>query len=70
MTKRGELALVTLVLVLSGVFVLVALVLGQAWKQDRLEREDSGTIPPVSITCQEDMPCWDCTTMGNGRCGP
>ncbi len=20
--------------------------------------------------CTEDMPCWDCTTMGNGRCGP
>jgi FkbM family methyltransferase len=24
----------------------------------------------IPITCQEDMACWDCTTMGNGRCGP
>lgn len=23
--------------------------------------------PPV---CQEDEPCWDCTTMGNRICGP
>jgi len=22
------------------------------------------------ITCQEDMPCWDCRTMGNRICGP
>jgi len=20
--------------------------------------------------CHEDMPCWDCTTMGNLVCGP
>jgi hypothetical protein len=20
--------------------------------------------------CTEDMSCWDCTTMGNGVCGP
>lgn len=26
---------------------------------------------PVTTTvpCQEDMPCWDCETMGNLRCG-
>ena len=34
--------------------------------------------PPVSIVadpapvdpCEEDEPCWDCETMGNGICGP
>lgn len=26
------------------------------------------TLPTVPI-CQEDMPCWDCTTMGNKICG-
>ena len=25
--------------------------------------------PPVPV-CEEDMPCWDCTTMGNLICGP
>lgn len=30
-------------------------------------------IPPPPIdrpVCMEDMPCWDCETMGNGECGP
>jgi hypothetical protein len=22
------------------------------------------------IKCEEDMPCWDCSTMGNKVCGP
>ncbi len=26
--------------------------------------------PPVVAVCQEDEPCWDCETMGNGICGP
>lgn len=25
---------------------------------------------PVPADCQEDEPCWDCSTMGNGVCGP
>lgn len=25
--------------------------------------------PPTTI-CHEDMPCWDCSTMGNMICGP
>lgn len=24
----------------------------------------------VPIRCEEDMPCWDCRTMGNKICGP
>lgn len=28
------------------------------------------TIPyAIPTTCQEDMPCWDCKTMGNKVCG-
>jgi hypothetical protein len=23
-----------------------------------------------ATTCEEDMPCWDCDTMGNLQCGP
>lgn len=25
---------------------------------------------PPGYTCQEDMPCWDPSTMGNGESGP
>jgi len=25
---------------------------------------------PEPVACQEDDPCWDCATMGNGLCGP
>lgn len=24
---------------------------------------------PEGALCEEDMPCWDCETMGNGECG-
>lgn len=65
---RGELLTVTLLLIGSLVFVWGCLVIGQNREADRLT--DSGTIPPVEITCQEDMPCWDCSTMGNRECGP
>jgi hypothetical protein len=27
-------------------------------------------ITGEDIQCVEDMPCWDCSTMGNLRCGP
>ena len=26
-------------------------------------------IGPKVVTCTEDMPCWDCTRMGNLICG-
>lgn len=26
--------------------------------------------PPTPTACVEDMPCWDCNTMGNKVCGP
>lgn len=25
---------------------------------------------PPAVTCQEDDPCWNCSTMGNKVCGP
>lgn len=28
------------------------------------------TPKPAGGRCLEDRPCFDCTTMGNGRCGP
>lgn len=24
---------------------------------------------PTIVRCEEDMPCWDCSTMGNRICG-
>lgn len=37
----------------------------------------SGDAPapaPATVTsaqpCEEDQPCWDCSTMGNRQCGP
>lgn len=27
-------------------------------------------VPTSTTSCQEDMPCWDCTSMGNRICGP
>lgn len=30
---------------------------------------ESYPAPLPTVECLEDMPCWDCTTMGNGICG-
>lgn len=27
-------------------------------------------VNPIQSDCREDMPCWDCATMGNQICGP
>lgn len=46
-----------------------------------LSTESVETVPPATETtlevpaasepvCEEDEPCWDCSTMGNGICGP
>lgn len=26
-------------------------------------------VPPSSMACMEDQPCWDCSSMGNLICG-
>lgn len=35
-------------------------------------RANADVAPPAepTTTCLEDEPCWDCTVMGNGICGP
>ena len=52
-----------LAVILMWVALGAAAIIGQEWKQDRLNVQSLDE-------CQEDMPCWDCTSMGNGRCGP
>ena len=32
-------------------------------------REQNSQAPNL-VRCEEDMPCWDCKTMGNKRCAP
>jgi hypothetical protein len=68
LTKRGEHVVVTLVVVVIGALLVAATIIGQDLKQARLDKANRGTIAPLS--CYEDEPCWDCTTMGNGVCGP
>lgn len=29
----------------------------------------AAVVAPVADRCEEDEPCWDCATMGNGICG-
>jgi hypothetical protein len=71
LTPRGRFVVGTLVVVALWAWIIGSYTIGAAWTQDRLDRENAGTIPPVSITCQEDDPtCWNCETMGNGICGP
>ena len=68
LTDRGKNLTLFPLLTLTGAALLFAAWLGQEWKQDRLGVSQGNTIPPLS--CYEDEPCWDCTTMGNGVCGP
>jgi len=34
------------------------------------EGDTRGACPAPTVPCQEDEPCWDCSTMGNLICGP
>jgi len=47
---------------LATLAVLLALA---AWNDAQVP-----TTPPTTTVCMEDMPCWDCNTMGNLVCGP
>jgi len=43
-----------------------------AWSADcvpEVSTPDSYTLPAPEVRCEEDMPCWDCETMGNLICG-
>lgn len=65
LTERGRNWLTYLVLLTVGVWLglglMTAYYIGQVWKQDRMNNQTQ---------CQEDQDCWDCTSMGNGVCGP
>lgn len=51
-------------LVASGLVLICA---GQADHQGATSSPD----PLANVqACQEDEPCWDCSTMGNRICGP
>lgn len=51
-------------LVTAAMFGVVAVATADAPVQRVGESYD------FSQVCQEDEPCWDCRTMGNGICGP
>lgn len=55
-------------MVLGALAVIGGLLLG-AWLAGPT---DESLAPAVDRrpTCQEDMACWDCETMGNRVCGP
>jgi hypothetical protein len=51
--------------------VIMALTLSVFIATVLVSRTVTGLLAPPQITpvCEEDMPCWDCTTMGNRICG-
>jgi PBP1b-binding outer membrane lipoprotein LpoB len=73
-----------LTLTLAAAALLVSactLAPGEEVKPEAIETTTSTSLPEVTTTtaapvvttttavCHEDMPCWDCETMGNGICG-
>lgn len=63
---RRSIVIIDVLLVLSLVLVLGVFAYTHA-------RESNNAHVPVSTNtpaCYEDMPCWDCATMGNLICGP
>jgi hypothetical protein len=58
-----------LAIVLAVLGLTAILVVGIAIALDR-RTIPAIPAPSTSTTCVEDMPCWDCTTMGNRICGP
>jgi hypothetical protein len=54
-------------LVIVGMAILLQASNFGAAKIDRYNETQIGNA--IYITCQEDMPCWNCETMGNRICG-
>lgn len=53
--------------------LLLALLATAAWAgfaTAHLAWDGNGYSDWTQPACQEDEPCWDCTTMGNRICGP
>jgi hypothetical protein len=49
--------------------LLGLLLLGSAWGVVQVPKDPPKDFSP-QVRCAEDMPCWDCATMGNKVCGP
>ncbi|AGU91975.1 hypothetical protein ADAWI_58 [Mycobacterium phage Adawi] len=56
----------------AGVFIGLAagLPLGMAVAAPKDAAPVTVQSTKVAAQCEEDEPCWDCTTMGNRICGP
>ena len=52
-------------IVFFGVIALALFVLGFQTTQFAMDFNDKAE----TTRCEEDMPCWDCNTMGNKVCG-
>jgi hypothetical protein len=63
--KRAA-AVAAALLGLVAVIVLVAL--AALWASGSLAVTVPGHAVPAATACEEDMPCWDCATMGNRQC--
>jgi len=63
LTPRGDATIAIIASIIIVVMLATAFTVGQHLRHNRI-----GLIPPV--VCQEDMGCWNCTTMGNKECGP
>lgn len=53
---------------IAGVIVLLVF-MAIAGKVEGAVATNGPSLAPVGA-CEEDMACWDCTTMGNLICGP
>lgn len=57
--------------VLAGLMFVVLMLTGCAQAQPTTPAPThTASTQPTQTQCEEDMPCWDCKTMGNKLCGP
>lgn len=55
--------------ILLIIAVMATFVGGYAIGADATQAPTTTTSTSTTVQCEEDMPCWDCATMGNGYCG-
>lgn len=58
----------TLKTIAASITVSAVTTLGLGWVYIH-RTEAIAPAHPVVQVCEEDQPCWDCTTMGNRICG-
>lgn len=68
LSYNGPPSITRRVLLCFTVAVAVTLVLLAI--NSRLDKDRIFNGPTSQTRCQEDDPCWDCSTMGNHICGP